>query len=130
MTAHEDWTIYETAPFCQDVFKYLTEFELEALRHQLVRVPFYGAYVSGLAPLMRFDFAGASVIYTIQPHRRLIALVQIDRSIGRPVDIEEAEKPQLARPLDQLRQSGYLAAGKQLAQWIIETAKSFRSSAD
>lgn len=129
MAADEEWTIYETAFFCDEVFNYLTDFELDALRHQLVRVPFAGAYLSGLAPLMRIDFAAATVVYTVQPQRRVIAFVQIDRSVGRTMEIEEAEKPQLAEALASLRQGGYIAAGKQLAQWIIEIVKGGRSGA-
>ena len=37
MAADEEWTIYETPFFCDEVSNYLTDFELDALRHQLVR---------------------------------------------------------------------------------------------
>lgn len=123
LAADEEWTIYETAVFCDEVFNYLTDFELDALRHQLVRVPFAGAYLPGLAPLMRIDFAAATVVYTVQPQRRVIAFIQIDRSVGRPDDIEEAEKSRLTQALALLRHAGYIATGKQLALWIVETAK-------
>lgn len=130
LAADEEWTIYETAAFCDAVSNYLTDFELDALRHQLARVPFFGAYVSGLAPLMRIDFAAATVVYAVQPQRRVIAFVQIDRSVGRPEEIEEAEKSRLTLALGLLRQGGYIAAGKQLAQWINEIEKAGQSAAE
>ena len=48
---------------------------------------------------MRIDFAAATVVYMVHPQSRVIAFVQIDRSVGRTIEIEEADKSQVAEAL-------------------------------
>jgi hypothetical protein len=105
------------------VSNFLNDFELDALKHQLARDPFAGSGVPGLAPLMRIDFAGSTVIYAVNPEAKLIALVQIGAGIGKPVEVEEGAKSKLKELSGLLIKGGFMGLGKQAMEWLIEFLK-------
>lgn len=118
-----DWVIYEAEPFVDDVSKYLSSFELDALRQQLARDPFAGKPVPGLAPLISLDFAGATVIYSVNPAKRAVVLIQIAKATGKAIEIDPGAKSELKDLADNMKKGGYIAAGKEFFEWLIDVAK-------
>ena len=123
MPKSSPWTIYEAEPFVEEVSKFLSDFELDAMKHQLARDPFAGVAVPGFSPLMRIDFAGASVIYTVNPDARPIALIQIGAVTGKQVEVEEGAKAKLKEACRWLIKGGFVGLGKQAVEWVIEILK-------
>ena len=76
----EQWTIVESNVFQKDVVNFLTEFELDALRHHLVREPLAGKVVVK-APWLRQINLGRQrpivILYSISIDRNLIRLIEI-----------------------------------------------------
>lgn len=123
MSESNDWVIFETDLFVAEVDKHLGEFELNALRRQLALEPFAGKPVVGAAPLIGIDYAGATVIYSVNPAKRTIALIQIGKATGKPVEVDAASKSKLKEVAGWLRKGGYIAAGKEAVEWLIEIIK-------
>lgn len=123
MEEPNDWFIYETELFVLEVSQYLGDFELGALRRQLVHEPFAGKPVVGAAPLIRVDYAGATIIYSVNLAKRTITLIQIGKAAAKPVEIDESVKPKLRELTGFLRKGGYFAAGKEGFEWLISVTK-------
>lgn len=123
MNESNDWVIYETDLFVGDVAKHLGEFELNALRRQLALEPFAGKPIAGAAPLISIDYAGATVIYSVNPAKKTIALIQIGKATGKPVEVDAASKSKLKEIAGLLRKGGYIAAGKEAIEWLIDIVK-------
>lgn len=123
MASSVEWTFYETEVFVDEAPKYLGAFELSALRQQLALQPLAGKAIPGASPLMSIDFAGATVIYSINPAKRTIALIQIGKATGKPIEIDPGSKSRLKEIAALLRKGGYIAAGKEVAEWLIDIFK-------
>ena len=123
MASSVEWTFYETEGFVDEAPKYLGAFELSALRQQLALQPLAGEPIPGASPLMSIDFAGATVVYSINPAKRIIALIQIGKATGKPIEIDPSSKPRLKEIGALLRKGGYVAAGKEVAEWLIDIIK-------
>lgn len=123
MTEPSDWFVYETDLFIAEVSKHLNSFELAALRHQLALQPFAGKPVADVSPLISIDYAGATVIYSVNPDKKTIALIQIGNATGKPIEVDATAKSRLKTVADLLRKGGYIAAGKEAFEWLIEIIK-------
>lgn len=123
MASSVEWTFYETEAFVDEAPKYLGSFELGALRQQLALQPLAGKAIPGASPLLSIDFAGATIIYSVNPAKRTIALIQIGKATGKPIEIDPGSKPRLKEIAAMLRKGGYIAAGKEVAEWLIEIIK-------
>ncbi|MBA4141870.1 MAG: hypothetical protein H0X43_02465 [Nitrosospira sp.] len=119
----DDWFIYETELFVEEVSQYLGDFELSALRRQLVHEPFAGKLITGASPLSRVDYAGATIIYSVNLARHTITLIQIGKATSSAVEIDESVKPKLKEITGLLRKGGYFAAGKEAFEWLIGVVK-------
>jgi hypothetical protein len=117
------WTFYETEVFVEEAPEHLNAFELNALRQQLALQPLAGKPVPGASPLISIDFAGATVLYSVNPAKRTIALIQIGKATGKPVEIEAGSKSRLKEVASLLRKGGYIAAGKEAVEWLIDIVK-------
>ena len=118
-----EWLIYESEPFVAEVSKYLSSFELGALRQQLARDPFAGKPVPGLSPLISLDFAGATVIYSVNPVKKTVALIQVAKATGKPLEIDAGAKSELQEFANNLKRGGYMAAGKEFFEWLFDIVK-------
>lgn len=67
--------------------------------------------------------AGATVIYSVNPGKRTIALIQIGKATGKPTEVDATAKSRLKAIADLLRKGGYIAAGKEAFEWLIEIIK-------
>ncbi|MBC7778576.1 MAG: hypothetical protein H7125_00590 [Proteobacteria bacterium] len=123
MSEPSDWFIYESELFVGEVAKHLTVFELDALRHHLARAPFAGKAVEGASPLISLDFAGATILYSVNPAKRTIALIQVAKATGKPIEIDPETKSKLREIGKIMRRGGYLAAGKEAAEWLFDILK-------
>ncbi len=123
MAEPDQWFVYETELFVAEVSKYLNDFELGALRHHLAREPFSGKPVAGASPLISIDYAGATVIYSVHPGNRTIALIQIGKATGKAIEVDANARSRLREIGALLRKGGYIAAGKEALEWLIELIK-------
>lgn len=123
MAEPNDWFVYEAEPFVAEVSRYLSGFELGALRQQLARDPFAGKPVPGLSPLISLDFAGAAVIYSVNPAKKTVALIQITKTTGKPIEIDAGAKSELKDLATMMKRGGYIAAGKEFFEWLFDTFK-------
>lgn len=72
---------------------------------------------------MSIDFAGATVIYSVNPAKQTIALIQIGSATGKPIEVDATARSRIKELVGILRKGGYIAAGKVAVEWLIEMVK-------
>jgi hypothetical protein len=109
----EQWTIVESSEFQAQAANFLTQFELDALKHQLVRVPFAGEAVAE-APWLRQLSLGrkfpAVILYSVSIQHKIIRLVEI--GAGATVD---GVDPKVSDGLAEVAKE----VGKRGAGWVV-----------